>query len=52
MDGEALGRAYRWADVVQFLRRAGVELDEHEVAESGLIEWIGGGPYLWGELDH
>ncbi|OAL10824.1 hypothetical protein [Streptomyces noursei] len=52
VEGEALGRAYRLADVVDFLRHAGLELDEHEVAESGLIEWIGGGPHVWGDLDH
>ncbi|MFE4796186.1 hypothetical protein ACFRFL_13980 [Streptomyces sp. NPDC056708] len=46
--GEALGLAYDLGDLVEFLRRAGLEgLDEVEVARSGLIEWRGGGPNVW-----
>lgn len=44
-DGEILGVAYSEADLVEFLRRAGVE--EPDVRESGLIEWRGGGPEVW-----
>jgi hypothetical protein len=48
VDGEILGRAYGTRDVAEFLRRAGLEdADEVYVAESGLIEWRGGGPEVW-----
>jgi hypothetical protein len=46
-DGEILGLARSLRDVAEFLRRAGLELDEDAVAESPLIEWRGGGPELW-----
>lgn len=48
VDGEILGLAYSLVDVAEFLRRAGLELDQAEVAESDLIEWRGGGPEVWG----
>jgi hypothetical protein len=48
-DGTILGLAHRLADVVEFLRRAGLGLDEFEVATSPLIEWRGGGPDAWPE---
>ncbi|MDN3296375.1 hypothetical protein QWM81_20365 [Streptomyces ficellus] len=48
VDGEILGLAYGLADMARFLRRAGLELDEFGVAQSALIEWRGGGPYVWG----
>ncbi|WP_330349727.1 hypothetical protein [Streptomyces sp. NBC_00582] len=49
VDGEILGLAYGLADVAEFLRRAGLEgVEASDVAESGLIEWRGGGPYDWG----
>jgi len=48
VDGEILGRAYGLRDIAEFLRRAGIEdVDEAYVAESGLIEWRGGGPQVW-----
>ncbi|MGW2742349.1 hypothetical protein [Streptomyces sp. NPDC001450] len=47
VDGENLGLAYSLRDVAEFLRRAGLELDPAEVAESDLIEWRGGGPRVW-----
>ncbi|WP_228974761.1 hypothetical protein [Streptomyces sp. DH12] len=46
-DGEILGLAHSLADVVEFLRRAGLEVSEYEAARSPLIEWRGGGPYVW-----
>lgn len=49
VDGTILGLAYSLADVAEFLRRAGLELDADAVARSGLIEWRGGGPDVWGE---
>jgi len=51
-DGEILGRAYGLRDIAEFLRRAGIEdVDESYVAEFGLIEWRGGGPEEWGDLN-
>lgn len=46
--GEAVGTAMNVPDVVEFLRRAGLEFDENEVAVSPLIEWRGGGSSYWG----
>jgi hypothetical protein len=41
VNGTDLGRAYRIADLVEFLRRAG--LDDIEVEQTDLIDWQGGG---------
>ena len=49
VDGEILGLAHSLRDVAEFLRRAGLDADEYEVARSELIEWRGGGPYVWVE---
>ncbi|GGU68605.1 hypothetical protein [Streptomyces lavendofoliae] len=43
----SLGLAHSLADVVEFLRRAGLEVSEYEAARSPLIQWRGGGPYVW-----
>lgn len=43
--GESVGLAGGMADLVEFLRRTG--LDEAEVEETQLIEWRGGGPETW-----
>jgi hypothetical protein len=50
VDGEILGLAYSLHDIAEFLRRAGLDLDPAEVAESPLIEWRGGGPDQWEPL--
>ena len=48
VDGETIGRAYGLRDIAEFLRRLGIEgVDEAYVAESGLIDWRGGGPDVW-----
>ncbi|MGW3166966.1 hypothetical protein ACWC9Q_29730 [Streptomyces sp. NPDC001142] len=48
VDGEILGRAYGLRDLVEFLRRAGLETaDETLATTSALIEWRGGGPETW-----
>ncbi|MFI7413957.1 hypothetical protein ACIBU0_35420 [Streptomyces sp. NPDC049627] len=48
-DDQFLGMAYGLLDVAEFLRRAGIEdADPAYVRESGLIEWRGGGPEVWG----
>jgi hypothetical protein len=45
---EILGRALGLADVVEFLRRAGLdEVDEAYVRRTALVEWRGGGPDVW-----
>ncbi|WP_411140270.1 hypothetical protein [Streptomyces sp. x-80] len=43
--GEILGLAYGPRDLVEFLRRAG--LDEDAIEDPQLIEWRGGGPDVW-----
>lgn len=48
VDGEILGLAHNVADVAEFLRRAGLEIDPTEVAESPWIDWRGVGPERWG----
>ncbi|MER5917319.1 hypothetical protein ABT124_45085 [Streptomyces sp. NPDC001982] len=45
VDGEILGLAHNVADVAEFLRRAGLEIDP---AESPWIDWRGVGPERWG----
>ncbi|MFG2404218.1 hypothetical protein ACGFR8_07740 [Streptomyces brevispora] len=48
VDGTILGLAYGVGDVVEFLRRAGLEdVDDAVVEGSELIEWRGGGPDVW-----
>ena len=48
VDGEILGLAHSLVDVAEFLRRAGLEeIEASDVADSGLIEWRGGGPDVW-----
>ena len=49
VDGEILGVAYGMRDLVEFLRRAGLEdVDEDQLARSPMVEWRGGGPDVWG----
>jgi phenylalanyl-tRNA synthetase beta subunit len=47
VDREILGLAYSVKDVTEFLRRAGLDVDEVDVEATGLIEWRGGGPDVW-----
>ncbi|MFF3431462.1 hypothetical protein [Streptomyces sp. NPDC002602] len=46
-DGEILGRAFGPEDVLEFLRRAGLDPDDVALTGTGLIEWRGGGPATW-----
>ncbi|MFI2241122.1 hypothetical protein [Streptomyces chrestomyceticus] len=46
VDGTVLGVAYRPADVLEFLRRAGADPDRIDL-EGPDIEWRGGGPDIW-----
>lgn len=48
VDGEILGLAHDVRDLVEFLRRAGLDVDPGEVAASPLIDWHGIGPEYWG----
>ncbi|MER6474412.1 MULTISPECIES: hypothetical protein [Streptomyces] len=47
VDGEILGLAHSVRDLVEFLRRAGLEIEPEEVASSPLIDWRGMGPDRW-----
>ncbi|MFF5401395.1 MULTISPECIES: hypothetical protein [Streptomyces] len=47
VDGEILGLAHNVRDLVEFLRRAGLEIEPEQVADSPLIDWRGVGPERW-----
>ncbi len=42
-----LGRAYGIVDVIEFLRRAGVDTENIRLDDPHVIEWLGGGPGVW-----
>ncbi|NSC21429.1 hypothetical protein FM076_09510 [Streptomyces albus subsp. chlorinus] len=44
---ESLGVAHRPEDVVEFLRRAGLDPADIQLDDPCLIEWRGGGPDVW-----
>ncbi|MBO8184557.1 hypothetical protein JW592_03565 [Streptomyces sp. DW4-2] len=44
---ESLGFAHRPEDVVEFLRRAGLDPADIQLDDPNLIEWRGGGPEVW-----
>lgn len=49
VDDRFVGLAYGVIDVVEFLRRAGLDdVDDVWVEQSALIEWRGVGPEEWG----
>ncbi|GGZ81450.1 hypothetical protein GCM10010371_46180 [Streptomyces subrutilus] len=48
VDGRSVGIALGPADVLEFLRRAGIDPDEAAPYGEGLIDWQGGGPAEWG----
>lgn len=45
--GQRVGRAADTADLVEFLRRAGLDPDDIALDDPELIEWRGGGPEVW-----
>lgn len=47
VDTEILGIAYSAADLIEFLRRAGLDPDGLRLDDPGLIDWHGGGPEVW-----
>ncbi|MFD8516531.1 hypothetical protein ACFV27_37005 [Streptomyces antimycoticus] len=46
VNGEILGTAYSPGDLLEFLRRAGLDPDDVQL-DGPLIEWRGGGPEVW-----
>ncbi|MCB5181875.1 hypothetical protein [Streptomyces antimicrobicus] len=51
VDGEILGRATSPGDLLEFLRRAGLDPDSVHLDDGLLIEWRGGGPAVWARED-
>ncbi|KPI33710.1 hypothetical protein OV450_6418 [Actinobacteria bacterium OV450] len=47
VDGTILGRALGPGDLLEFLRRAGLDPDNVRLDDPRLIEWRGGGPAVW-----
>ncbi|MEU3777988.1 hypothetical protein AB0F11_33285 [Streptomyces sp. NPDC032472] len=47
IDGEILGRALGPNDILEFLRRAGLDPDDVHLDDTLLIEWRGGGLAVW-----
>jgi hypothetical protein len=43
-----LGVARSPAELVEFLRRAGLDPDDVRLDDPGLFDWRGGGPHEWG----
>ncbi|WP_016906281.1 MULTISPECIES: hypothetical protein [Streptomyces] len=46
--GEPLGTAWGMVDVIEFLRRAGLDIATVDLYDESLIDWQGGGPEVWG----
>lgn len=46
-DSAILGTAYDVRDLLEFLRRAGLDPDSVDLDDTSLIEWRGGGPDAW-----
>ena len=46
-DSTILGIAYGPRDLIEFLRRAGLDPDDVDLNDPHLIEWRGGGPDVW-----
>jgi hypothetical protein len=47
VDSNILGVAYGLMDLLEFLRRAGADVDSIDLEETELITWRGGGPDVW-----
>ncbi|WP_329140387.1 hypothetical protein OG552_36040 [Streptomyces sp. NBC_01476] len=48
VDSEILGLAHGPADLLEFLRRAGLDPDSVRLDDPELFSWHGGGPDVWG----
>ncbi|MEJ8650701.1 hypothetical protein WKI65_22030 [Streptomyces sp. MS1.AVA.3] len=49
VDAAPVGVAYGVADLLEFLRRAGLDPDDVRLNDP-MIKWRGGGPQVWGVL--
>ena len=47
VDGEDLGPAHSLADLLEFLRGAGLDPDTLDITDPWLFEWRGAGPKVW-----
>lgn len=47
VDGEILGLANSGADLLEFLRRAGLDPETVSLDDDDLIEWRGGSQNVW-----
>jgi hypothetical protein len=47
VDAESPGLAFGPADLLEFLRPAGMDADAVSLNDRDLIEWRGGGPRVW-----
>ena len=47
VNGAILGMAYGEVDLIEFLRRAGLDPEDVRLDDPDLIEWRGGGPDVW-----
>jgi hypothetical protein len=47
VDGEDLGLAYSVADLLEFIRRAGLDPDAVDITDPWLFEWRSAGPDVW-----
>ncbi|MCM2427369.1 hypothetical protein [Streptomyces sp. RKAG337] len=45
--GQDFGLATHAGDVIEFLRRAGLEVEDADLADPDVFEWRGGGPDDW-----
>ncbi|MEU2179521.1 hypothetical protein [Streptomyces thermolilacinus] len=45
--GDILGLAHNDADLVEFLRRAGLDEADIDLDDPGLVEWRGGRAHQW-----
>ncbi|RSO50676.1 hypothetical protein DMH15_00775 [Streptomyces sp. WAC 06725] len=50
-DATVLGVTYGVNDLLEFLRRAGLDPDDVGLDDASLIEWRGGGPGVWSPDD-
>ncbi|MDA5279916.1 hypothetical protein [Streptomyces sp. Isolate_45] len=48
--GQDLGRAYSALDVLEFLRRAGLDPDTVDLHDEDHFDWRGGDPTVWTPL--
>ena len=46
--GESLGTAYGLTDLIEFLRRAGLDIATVDLYDDEVIDWRGGNHAIWG----